>query len=202
MLRGIWLRVSPCIRGQSSHALIGVNIFPALFVIEGRVEGLGVRPSAKDEQLVGVGQGGCELPSRKGSVRCGGRGVRGREAGEGGSGYTRGAHAEHEVHAHGAGRVEAQRLVESRRFLPSRKQGVRCRARCAGRKARELGRGAGAGARGGPATGGLRAERAANVYNPGGRGVAADASSARGGPGWRAVWGPRHARRSARRTCG
>ena len=52
------------------------------------------------------------------------------------------------------------------------------RARCAGRKARELGRGAGAGARGGPATGGLRAERAANVYNPGGRGAAAETQAA------------------------
>ena len=51
-----------------------------------------------------------------------------------------GAHTEHPVHVRDAGRVEAQRLVEGRRFLPSRKQGLRCRARCAGRKAGELGR--------------------------------------------------------------
>eukprot|EP00964_Phaeocystis_antarctica_P155171 scaffold124174_cov48-Phaeocystis_antarctica.AAC.4 len=38
---------------------------------------------------------------------------------------TRGAHAEHGVHARNFRRVEAQRLVESRRALPSRKQGIR-----------------------------------------------------------------------------
>ena len=130
----------------------GSKICPALgvAVILGRVEdpGLAVRPCAKDEQLVGVGQGGCALPSRKGSVRGaryagpgGGRGRQRQHKGRArggrtrdwrvlGAGHTRGgAHIEHEVHAPGAGRVEAQRLVESRRFLPSRKQGVRCRGR-------------------------------------------------------------------------
>eukprot|EP00964_Phaeocystis_antarctica_P009640 scaffold5248_cov49-Phaeocystis_antarctica.AAC.3 len=42
----------------------------------------------------------------------------------------RGAHVEHAVHVRDAGRVEAQRLVERRRVLPSRKEGVRCGARC------------------------------------------------------------------------
>eukprot|EP00964_Phaeocystis_antarctica_P039604 scaffold22650_cov55-Phaeocystis_antarctica.AAC.5 len=42
----------------------------------------------------------------------------------------RGAHDEHGVHIHDAGRVEAQRLVERRRGLPSGKEGVRCEARC------------------------------------------------------------------------
>ena len=41
-----------------------------------------------------------------------------------------GAHVEHAGHVRDAGRVEAQRLVEGLRFLPSRKQGVRYRARC------------------------------------------------------------------------
>ena len=35
-----------------------------------------------------------------------------------------GAHVEHAVHGCDAGRVEAQRLVERRRFLPSRKEGT------------------------------------------------------------------------------
>eukprot|EP00964_Phaeocystis_antarctica_P038779 scaffold22176_cov50-Phaeocystis_antarctica.AAC.4 len=42
----------------------------------------------------------------------------------------RGAHPEHPEHVRDAGRVEAQRLVERRRVLPSRKEGVRCGARC------------------------------------------------------------------------
>eukprot|EP00964_Phaeocystis_antarctica_P130450 scaffold94312_cov54-Phaeocystis_antarctica.AAC.1 len=48
----------------------------------------------------------------------------------------RGAHVEHEGHVREAGRVEAQRLVERRRALPSRKEGVRCRARCGPRAGR------------------------------------------------------------------
>eukprot|EP00964_Phaeocystis_antarctica_P136110 scaffold100520_cov42-Phaeocystis_antarctica.AAC.1 len=43
---------------------------------------------------------------------------------------TRGAHFEHAVHVLHAGRVEAQRLVERLRVLPSRKEGVQCGARC------------------------------------------------------------------------
>eukprot|EP00964_Phaeocystis_antarctica_P048466 scaffold28065_cov57-Phaeocystis_antarctica.AAC.3 len=42
----------------------------------------------------------------------------------------RGAHVEHVAHVRDAGRVEAQRLVERPRKLPSRKEGVRCGARC------------------------------------------------------------------------
>ena len=42
----------------------------------------------------------------------------------------RGAHEEHAVHGCDAGRVEGQRLVERRRGLPSRKEGVRSGARC------------------------------------------------------------------------
>ena len=42
---------------------------------------------------------------------------------------TRGAHIEHEAHVRDLGRVEAERLVERRRFLPSRKAGMRCGAR-------------------------------------------------------------------------
>ena len=36
----------------------------------------------------------------------------------------RGAHFEHGPHVRDAGRVEAQRLVERRRGLPSRKEGI------------------------------------------------------------------------------
>ena len=55
----------------------------------------------------------------------------------------RGAHVEHAVHVRDAGRVEAQRLVERRRGLPSRKEGMRCGARCgAGLRGRQgVGRG-------------------------------------------------------------
>eukprot|EP00964_Phaeocystis_antarctica_P155170 scaffold124174_cov48-Phaeocystis_antarctica.AAC.3 len=38
---------------------------------------------------------------------------------------TRGAHIEHAVHARNFRGVEAQRLVEARRALPSRKEGIR-----------------------------------------------------------------------------
>ena len=38
---------------------------------------------------------------------------------------TRGAHVEHVAHGCDAGRVEAQRLVELRRALPSRREGMR-----------------------------------------------------------------------------
>eukprot|EP00964_Phaeocystis_antarctica_P072477 scaffold44333_cov59-Phaeocystis_antarctica.AAC.5 len=46
--------------------------------------------------------------------------------------HARRAHEEHAVHVHDAGRVEAQRLVELRRVLPGRKEGIimRCGARC------------------------------------------------------------------------
>ena len=45
---------------------------------------------------------------------------------QGGQG-TRGAHVEHVDHGRDLGRVEAERLVERRRGLPSRKAGMRCR---------------------------------------------------------------------------
>ena len=43
---------------------------------------------------------------------------------------TRGAHGEHAVRVCDAGHVEAERLVERRRVLPSRKAGMRCGKRC------------------------------------------------------------------------
>ena len=55
-------------------------------------------------------------------------------------GGTGGAHVEHVRHILDAGGVEAQRLVERPRVLPSRKQGMRCGASCASRKAWKLGR--------------------------------------------------------------
>ena len=54
-------------------------------------------------------------------------GVHGRGADSrlchGGQG-TRGAHGEHALHVSNAGRVEAERLVERQRGLPSRKAGM------------------------------------------------------------------------------
>ena len=46
---------------------------------------------------------------------------------------TRGAHLEHGPHARDLGRVEAERLVERRRVLPSRKVGMQCGKRCSPR---------------------------------------------------------------------
>eukprot|EP00964_Phaeocystis_antarctica_P089532 scaffold57163_cov58-Phaeocystis_antarctica.AAC.1 len=48
----------------------------------------------------------------------------------------RGAHPEHALHGCDARRVEAERLVECHRVLPSRKEGVRCGARCGPRGGR------------------------------------------------------------------
>ena len=50
---------------------------------------------------------------------------------------TRGAHAEHGAHVRDAGGVKAQRLVEGRRALPSRGEGMRCGGRGASREAGE-----------------------------------------------------------------
>ena len=55
-----------------------------------------------------------------------------------------GAHVEHAVHVRDAGRVEAQRLVEVRRALPSRKEGMRCGGPHATEGAWKLARGAAA----------------------------------------------------------
>jgi hypothetical protein len=41
-------------------------------------------------------------------------------------GHAQRAHREHVVHGRDAGGVEAQRLVEGRRALPSRREGMRC----------------------------------------------------------------------------
>ena len=90
-------------------------------------------------------EGRGELPSRREGMRCGGGEVRaGRREGPGcgggttsgtyGNGPTQGlgakgtrrAHPEHGVHGCDAGGVKAQRLVEGRRALPSRREGMRC----------------------------------------------------------------------------
>ena len=49
--------------------------------------------------------------------------------GLGGQG-ARGAHGEHALHVRDLGRIEAERLVELRSELPSRKAGMRCGKRC------------------------------------------------------------------------
>ena len=85
------------------------------------------------------------LPSQKEGIRCGVKCGPGEKAwgGGGASGMhgegptqgwgpqgTRRAHVEHADHVCDAGRVEAQRLVEGIRALPSRKAGMRCGKRC------------------------------------------------------------------------
>ena len=96
----------------------------------------------KAERLVECRRG---LPSRKGGIQCGKRcgpgevrelGVWQRHTrGEGptqgcGGQSTRGAHVEHGPHGRDLGRVEAERLAERGRGLPSRKAGMRCAPRC------------------------------------------------------------------------
>ncbi len=67
---------------------------------------------------------------------------------------TRGAHVEHIVHGRDLGRVEVQRLVERICALPSRKEGMRCGARCGLGSGRTWGGGGASGAYGeGPTTG-------------------------------------------------
>eukprot|EP00964_Phaeocystis_antarctica_P079950 scaffold49868_cov57-Phaeocystis_antarctica.AAC.3 len=83
------------------------------------------RPCATDEELVRVGQRGV-LPRSIGSgatCRPGGGGGGPKCEGRDWQG-TRGAHREDAVHICDAGRVEAQRLVEHRRILPSRKGSI------------------------------------------------------------------------------
>ena len=60
----------------------------------------------------------------------------GRARSKAGGQVTRGAHVEHVAHGRDLGRVEAQRLVERCRVLPSRKEGMRCGARDAARRGR------------------------------------------------------------------
>jgi len=118
-------------------------------------EGRGARPRAADEQLVGGGQGVCALPRvERGACKIGGevragRRERGYEARQRrhargptqgwGPGHARRAHLEHAVHGRDAGGVPAQRLVEGRRLLPSRRERA-CDAggeRCEPRRRRE-----------------------------------------------------------------
>ena len=78
-----------------------------------------VRPGRRE----GVGGGGDAIGMRGD----------GPTQGWGGQG-TRGAHPEHGVHGRDLGRVEAERLVEHRRALPSRKAGMQSGKTC-GREA-------------------------------------------------------------------
>ena len=65
---------------------------------------------------------------RVGWLRCKERAVEGLKGDQGVRG-TGGAHVEHDFHGGDIGRVEAQRLVERRRVLPSRKEGIQGRRR-------------------------------------------------------------------------
>jgi hypothetical protein len=122
------------------------------------------------------------LPSRKGCVRCGARCMRASRRGcmgrrrrkrhargrphsrLGGQG-TRGAHVEHAPHVRDLGRVKVEWLVERRRVLPSRKEGVRCGGEV--RAGRPWGGGGASGMHGEGPTQGLgvraRAERTRNM---------------------------------------
>eukprot|EP00964_Phaeocystis_antarctica_P074483 scaffold45801_cov57-Phaeocystis_antarctica.AAC.3 len=160
--RGVWAVVAPLALAIAAAALRrpiprasvwrAASRTPARAVAS-RGKGRGARPRATDQQLVGVGQGVCALPSRKEGMWCGARcGPGGPEAaGDRGArsvqGKARlqirrrareGAHEEHVGHARDAGGVEAQRLVERKRALPR----VERRAYGAGRgAAREAGGG-------------------------------------------------------------
>jgi len=78
----------------------------------------------------------CDAGGRGASREAGGPGVwwrhdkrhaRGKGPTHGlGAKGTRGAHEEHVAHGRDAGGVKAQRLVEGRRVLPSRREGMRC----------------------------------------------------------------------------
>ena len=94
----------------------------------GRVEGqrlverIRLLPS-REERVRGGARGGPEgSRARPGG---GARGVQGWHRLKAGGRGTRGAHSEHVVHVRDVGRVEAERLVERRRELPSRKAGMR-----------------------------------------------------------------------------
>ena len=133
-----------CIEGSVQRA---ASRTPARAVGEGR----GARPRATDEQLVGVGQGVCALPSRREGIRCGrrcgpggqeggGRRWRKQRAGERARLQIRGrarggAHVEHVAHDRDAGGVEAQRMVERRRGLPRAERTAYGAGRRAGRVA-------------------------------------------------------------------
>jgi len=76
------------------------------------------------------GEGGASREAG-GPVWCGGGTTSGMHVEKGptqglGAKGTRGAHVEHFGHGCDAGGVEAQRLVEGRRALPSRREGIRC----------------------------------------------------------------------------
>ena len=79
----------------------------------------------------GMGVGGQQAVDDRGA-----RSVQGRARLQIGGRARGGAHLEHQVHVCDAGGIEAQRLVERKRALPSRKKGIRCGERCgAGRGA-------------------------------------------------------------------
>ena len=89
--------------------------------VEGRACDLGARCANRKARELGRGAAVGRKWRPRGEDPTGGlwgQGMRGR------------AHGEHAAHVRDAGCVEAHRLVEGRRELPSRKQGVRCRARC------------------------------------------------------------------------
>ena len=69
--------------------------------------------------------GGRPRGGGRAQAACTGR-VRQKADGQG----ARGAHPKHGVHGRDLDGVEAQRLVEHRGELPSRKEGIRCGARC------------------------------------------------------------------------
>jgi hypothetical protein len=75
-------------------------------------------------------RGGEVRAGRREGLWCGGgttSGMHGARLSKGlGAKGTRGAHGEHVVHVRDAGGVEAQWLVEGRRALPSRREGMRC----------------------------------------------------------------------------
>ena len=105
-------------------------------------------------------------PGRREGVEGRQRNRRARGGPDGGQG-TRGAHVEHLDHCRDLGRVEAERLVERRRALPSRRAGGRCGKRCGPGGVGAWGDGDARHARGGPDSRlwgrRARAERTVNI---------------------------------------
>jgi hypothetical protein len=98
-------------------------------------------------------------PGKREGVECGGdgSGMHGEGLTQGCRGQgTREAHVEHPVHVRDLGRVEAERLVERVRALPSRKAGMRRVKRCGPGGARALSGGDGSGMHGEGLTQGCR----------------------------------------------
>ena len=130
-VRSVQARVQRVTRGCGARAEHTLNM-PAMVVtlavlkLSGWLKATACCPVERRVFKAGdVWAGRCE---RVGWLRCKERAVEGLKGDQGVRG-TGGAHVEHDFHGGDIGRVEAQRLVERRRVLPSRKEGIQGRRR-------------------------------------------------------------------------